>query len=56
MDSYLITMKEMIARIGELSGKYNYAEGWIKHLHQGLCAVDDDPLTDVLADYVCSVT
>ncbi|NOY76140.1 MAG: LmbE family protein [Kiritimatiellaeota bacterium] len=47
LDSYLNTMVEQCARIGELSGKHDYAEGWVRHLHQGYCDADDDPLSKV---------
>src|SRR3989339_1719504 len=48
MDSYLITMKNMCAEIGQMSGKYKYAEGWVRHSHLGFCHKDADPL-DVLS-------
>ncbi len=48
MDSYLISMAEMCGKIGEMSGKFTHAEGWIRHLHQGLCAADADPLSKAL--------
>ena len=34
---------------GKLSGKYKFAEGWIRHNHQGFCPQDADPLTRILA-------
>ena len=48
LDSYIISMVEMTAEVGKMSGKFKYAEGWIKHLHAGLCAPDADPLKDAL--------
>ena len=48
MDSYLITMKNMCAEIGQMSGKYKYAEGWVRHSHLGFCDNGADPL-DVLS-------
>lgn len=48
MDSYLIAMKEMCAEIGKMSGKFKYAEGWIRHSHLGFCNKDADPLADIL--------
>lgn len=48
MDSYLLTMKQNSREVGRLSGKFQYAEGWIKHLHLGYCAEEADPLVDAL--------
>lgn len=55
LDSYLTTLEEMSALVGRMSGKYEYAEGWRRHLHLGFCGEEDDPLTDALPDasYVC---
>ena len=47
LDSYLNTMEEQCARIGEMSGKYDYAEGWSRHLHQGYCNLDANPLSEL---------
>ncbi len=33
---------------GKMSGKYEYAEGWIRHNHIGFCNPADDPLTAAL--------
>ncbi len=44
MDSYLTTMTEQCQAIGQMSGKFDYAEGWRRHLHLGLCDADADPL------------
>lgn len=52
LDSYLITMEEMSAQVGELSGKFNYAEGWRRHSHLGYGPEDFDPLIQALAKYV----
>lgn len=51
MDSYLVDMDRMSKAIGELSGKYNYAEGWRRHLHLGFSSIDQDPLRDALPDH-----
>ncbi len=48
LDSYLITMEDMSREVGRLSGRFEYAEGWRRHLHLGFCAEDADPLTDAL--------
>ena len=52
LDSYLNTMQELDAQLGEQSGVFNYAEGWRKHLHLGFCGPDDDPLKDTLNDSI----
>ncbi len=56
LDSYLITMEEMGAEVGRRSGRYQYAEGWRRHLHLGYCAEKADPLTQALphASFVCT--
>jgi LmbE family N-acetylglucosaminyl deacetylase len=48
MDSYLITMEEMSREVGSMSGIFDYAEGWRRHLHLGYCAPEDDPLQEAL--------
>ncbi len=49
MDSYLISLDEIAAAIGRLSGRFTYAEGWRRHLHLGFSRRDFDPLGDALA-------
>ena len=44
VDSYLITMAEQCQTIGNMSGRFKYAEGWRRHLHLGFCDADADPL------------
>jgi len=48
MDSYLAAMQEMSRGVGRLSVKYEFAEGWRRHSHLGLCAQDAAPLVDAL--------
>ena len=48
LDAYLVTMKEMSAEVGKLSGQFDYAEGWIQHSHLGFCGKDDNPLAELL--------
>lgn len=51
MDSYLISMKELMRGVGRLShGKLEYAEGWRRHLHLGFSATDRDPLAEALGE------
>ena len=50
LDSYLTTMEEMAKQVGRMSGKYEYAEGWRRHLHLGFCAENADPLSSILGN------
>ncbi|MDO1446562.1 PIG-L family deacetylase [Rhodocytophaga aerolata] len=52
LNSYLQTMEDMSLEIGRMSGKFQYAEGWRRHLHYGFCAPDTDPLKDLGNDYL----
>lgn len=52
LDSYLHTMKDLSAEVGQMSGRFQYAEGWRKHLYLGFCAPEADPLRDALRDSV----
>ncbi|MEL6107686.1 MAG: PIG-L deacetylase family protein, partial [Planctomycetota bacterium] len=49
-DSYLQTMRDLGKEVGKMSGEFEYAEGWRKHLHIGFCGPEDDPLRQALAD------
>jgi LmbE family N-acetylglucosaminyl deacetylase len=49
MDSYLDAGDEMARAVGRMSGRFEFAEGWRRHLHLGLSATDDDPLGAALA-------
>jgi LmbE family N-acetylglucosaminyl deacetylase len=48
MDSYLDAGDEAARKVGMMSGRFEYAEGWRRHLHLGLSATDDDPLAAAL--------
>ena len=48
-DSYLQTLRDLDAEGGQLSGRFQYAEGWRRHLHLGFCGPDDNPLVDALS-------
>jgi LmbE family N-acetylglucosaminyl deacetylase len=50
IDSYLTAMEDMCAEVGQMSGRFQYAEGWTRHLHLGYCAPDADPLLAALMD------
>lgn len=51
-DSYLNTLRNLDAEVGHMSGRYEYAEGWRKHLHVGFCGADDDPLLQALDQHI----
>ena len=48
IDAYLHTMRDMCREVGRMSGRYQYAEGWTRHLHLGYGAPDEDPLSHAL--------
>ncbi len=52
VDSYLIAMESMCKEIGIASGRYEFAEGWTRHLPLGYCAEDADPLLEALPERV----
>jgi len=49
MDSYLDSGDAAARAVGRMSGRFECAEGWRRHLHLGLSARDDDPLAAALA-------
>jgi N-acetylglucosamine malate deacetylase 1 len=55
LDSYLKTMEDMAHAAGRMSGRFDHAEAWRRHLHLGFAGEDDDPLRDALGDkaFVC---
>ncbi|MEM8953231.1 MAG: PIG-L deacetylase family protein [Verrucomicrobiota bacterium] len=56
MDSYLMTLDEMAAKVGKMSGQFQYAEAWRRHLHYGFSAKDEDPLPVLLGDHCLSIS
>ncbi|TVQ04685.1 MAG: LmbE family protein [Planctomycetaceae bacterium] len=54
MDSYIQTMRDGSAEVGQMSSKYAYAEGWRRRQHWGFCGPDDDPLADALLGHCAS--
>jgi len=52
MDSYLNTMVEMSAKVGRMSGRFTFSEGWRRHNHLGYSAEEIDPLTEALGEKV----
>ncbi|MBP86323.1 MAG: LmbE family protein [Planctomycetaceae bacterium] len=51
-DSYLQTLRDLDAECGRMSGMFEYAEGWRRHLHLGFCDEQDDPLREALRERV----
>ncbi len=51
MDSYVKTMEDLGREVGAMSGRFEFAEGWRKHLHAGFCAPAADPLRQVLMQF-----
>jgi LmbE family N-acetylglucosaminyl deacetylase len=49
--SYLATMRQIGEKLGLLSGRFLYAEGWRRHCHVGFSRVDANPLAELLADF-----
>ena len=52
MDRYLKTAESIAAEVGGLSGCFQYAEGWRRHLHFGFGPEGFDPLADSLGGAV----
>ena len=52
LNSYLAAMRDLLREVGRMSGRYEYAEGWRRHVHLGLCDADDDPLAKALKKHV----
>lgn len=51
MDSYLATLDALSLQVGQLSGRYEHAEGWRRRLHLGFSTRDSDPLGEALAGH-----
>jgi len=49
-DSYLATMREITEKVGGMSGRFRFAEGWRRHSHIGFSRQDANPLADILGD------
>jgi LmbE family N-acetylglucosaminyl deacetylase len=50
--SYITGMQALSREVGAMSGRYEYAEGWRRHLHLGFCSADADPLSRALGQRV----
>lgn len=52
LDSYLITMRDMMKDVGAMSGRFEFAEGWRRHSHLGYSAsAEADPLRELLESF-----
>ncbi len=49
VDAYLNTMEAMCRKVGRMSGRFMYAEGWTRHLPLGYGPADADPLREALS-------
>jgi LmbE family N-acetylglucosaminyl deacetylase len=56
LDSYLIAMREMSRKVGGMSGRLEYAEGWRRHSHLGYAATDINPIQDLLGPLYVATT
>lgn len=52
VDSYLQALRDADRERGAMSGVYELAEGWRRHLHAGFCDPDDDPLSIALKGFL----
>jgi LmbE family N-acetylglucosaminyl deacetylase len=52
--AFVRQMEDEARKLGKMSRKFKYAEGWWRHLHLGYSAVDHDPLRDALGTH-CAV-
>lgn len=52
LDSYVQTMRDMSHQVGKDSGKYNFAEGWIRHNPLGYSSPKFAPLEEILQKHV----
>jgi len=48
MSAYVMTMEGFARELGRMSRRFEYAEGWRRHLHYGFCGENDDPLREAL--------
>ena len=55
LDSYLRSMRELSEKVGAMSGRFRFAEGWRRHSHVGFTRVDGNPLAEVLKERTFTV-
>jgi hypothetical protein len=51
MDAYLTDMENFSRKIGTLSGKFEIAEGWRRHVHMGFGPENYDPMKELLGEH-----
>jgi LmbE family N-acetylglucosaminyl deacetylase len=51
MGAYLDEMEQLAAELGKISGKFAFAEGFLRHSHLGFCPADYDPLSHFLGNH-----
>ncbi len=52
MDSYVQTMRDLTGEVGQMSGRFQFGEGWRRRQHWGFCNATDDPLRVALKEYI----
>ena len=52
LNAYLQAMGDLLHEVGQMSGQFEFAEGWRRHLHLGFCTADADPLVTALGRHV----
>ena len=55
LDSYIETMRSLNREVGAMSGRFEYAEGWRRHLHLGFCSESADPLRAALGELMYAI-
>lgn len=50
MGSYVQEMDDMARKVGGMSGKFEFAEGWRRHSHLGFASQEADPLAQLLGE------
>jgi LmbE family N-acetylglucosaminyl deacetylase len=56
LGSYLQAMEKMSLAVGKMSGRFQHAEGWRRHLHLGFAEREIDPLQDLGRNYLMNST
>ena len=56
MNSYLRFLEEIALLVGQRSGRFQYAEGWRRHLHYGFGRAEADPLKALGENYLMNET
>jgi LmbE family N-acetylglucosaminyl deacetylase len=56
MSSAMNVLDDMSREVGRMSGRFEHAEGWRRHVHYGLCEKDADPLAELGAKYLVNET